>query len=194
MPFGIRKKIGSISIGVTLLKCEILRLIMGFEYVVNYMRTCNKRELLAVLKRYGAEIGHGCDIETGLIIHNPKWSFKNLKIGNNCHIGKDSFLDLRDKISVGANVTISMRVIIVTHIDLGSSPLRKMYPMRKSPVVIEDGVYIGANSTILPGVRISSNSFVAAGSLVNHNVETRTLLAGVPAKVVKKLDAESLEP
>lgn len=55
------------------------------------------------------------------------------------------------------------------------------------PVVIEDDVWIGANAVILPGVKIGNHSVVAAGAVVTKNVPPHTLVAGVPAKVIKQL-------
>ena len=55
------------------------------------------------------------------------------------------------------------------------------------PVTIEDDVWIGANAVILPGVAIGTHSVVAAGAIVTKDVPPRSLVAGVPAKVIKQL-------
>lgn len=55
------------------------------------------------------------------------------------------------------------------------------------PVVIEDDIWIGANAVILPGVKIGNHSVVAAGAVVTKDVPPHTLVAGVPAKVIKQL-------
>jgi acetyltransferase-like isoleucine patch superfamily enzyme len=49
-------------------------------------------------------------------------------------------------------------------------------------------VWIGANSTILPGVTIGENAIVAAGSVVTKDVPANTIVAGVPLKVIKKIE------
>jgi acetyltransferase-like isoleucine patch superfamily enzyme len=54
-------------------------------------------------------------------------------------------------------------------------------------VIIEDDVWIGANAVILPGVRIGTHSVVAAGAIVTKDVPSHSLVAGVPAKLIKKL-------
>lgn len=56
-----------------------------------------------------------------------------------------------------------------------------------APVMIEDDIWIGANAVILPGVKIGNHSVVAAGAVVTKNVPPHTLVAGVPAKVIKQL-------
>ena len=56
-----------------------------------------------------------------------------------------------------------------------------------SPVTIEDDVWIGANAVVLPGVTIGSHSVVAAGAVVTKDVPPHSLVAGVPAKVIKQI-------
>jgi acetyltransferase-like isoleucine patch superfamily enzyme len=55
------------------------------------------------------------------------------------------------------------------------------------PITIETNVWIGAAATILPGVTIGVDSVVAAGAVVTHDVAPATLVAGVPAKVIRTL-------
>ncbi len=57
-----------------------------------------------------------------------------------------------------------------------------------APVVIEDNVWIGANVTIMPGVTIGRHSVVGAGSMVNKDVPPDTVVAGVPAKIIRKIE------
>lgn len=59
------------------------------------------------------------------------------------------------------------------------------------PVVIGDDVWIGANAVILPGVKIGTHSIVAAGAVVTKDVPEYSLVAGVPAKVIKKLEGDN---
>ena len=63
-------------------------------------------------------------------------------------------------------------------------PIRLAENISKGPIVIEDGVWIGANSTVTDGVRIGHNAVVAAGSVVTKDVEPYDIVAGVPAKVI----------
>ncbi len=57
------------------------------------------------------------------------------------------------------------------------------------PITIGDGVWIGARAVVLPGVTIGNGSIVAAGAVVNRPVGSNVLVAGVPARFVKHLDA-----
>ena len=58
---------------------------------------------------------------------------------------------------------------------------------KAKPVVIEDDVWIAAGAIVLPGIKIGAGSVVAAGAVVTHNVEPNTLVAGVPAKLIRNL-------
>ena len=61
------------------------------------------------------------------------------------------------------------------------------------PVVIEDDVWVGANSVILPGVTLGKHCVVAAGSVVSDSVPSYSICAGCPAKVIKTYDFETKE-
>ena len=65
---------------------------------------------------------------------------------------------------------------------------RNWYHTTAKPIRIGDGVWIGANVTVLPGVTIGEHSTIAAGSVVNKDIPAHTLAMGVPCKPVKKLN------
>lgn len=115
---------------------------------------------------------------------------KGLTVGKECFIGDDTLVDLYDRVTLRDQVTIAQRVTILTHLNVGykNHPLQKSFPKRTQPVIFESGCVIGASSTILPGVTIGTNSFVAAGSVVTKDVLANQVVAGVPAKVIKKVD------
>jgi acetyltransferase-like isoleucine patch superfamily enzyme len=81
-----------------------------------------------------------------------------------------------------------MRTTILTHQDLGQSPLKKkIFPTQHSPVLIKKGAYIGAGAIILQGVSIGKLSVVGAGAVVTKNVPDFSLVMGVPARIVRSL-------
>ena len=65
--------------------------------------------------------------------------------------------------------------------------------MHPAPIHIKDRVWIGANATVVPGVTIGENSIVAAGAVVTKDVPPNTIVGGVPAKVLKRID-ENVNP
>jgi acetyltransferase-like isoleucine patch superfamily enzyme len=187
MKIGIYKKIlRPLKTKMDLFRFWYTKYIWGFHNAILLFRTLHKQSIIPVLKLNGAAIGDNCDIETGHSFHNCQ-TFKNLIIGNNCHIGKNCFFDLRDRVEIGNNVVISMDVRFITHIDMSKSSLREYYPSSHLPVKIGNDVYIGTGSTILMGVNIGRRAFVAAGAIVTHDVESNTMVGGVPAKFIKKI-------
>jgi acetyltransferase-like isoleucine patch superfamily enzyme len=88
-----------------------------------------------------------------------------------------------DKITMGSDVAISENVTIW---DSDSHSISGASGPVTSPVCIGDGVWIGMNVTILRGVRIGDGAVVAANSLVREDVPPRTLVGGVPARVIRE--------
>lgn len=141
----------------------------------------------------GAHIGEDSIIMKATFINQYHYGFKHLKLGNSCYLGEEAMLDLRGKITLENNVTVSGRAIIVTHINVGfpDHPLQKWYPTDEDKVLIKNGAYIGTAAIILPGVTIGRESVVGAGAVVTKDVPDNTFVAGVPAKTIKKLVMKS---
>jgi len=156
---------------------------LGWPNVNDRISRVAKGNLIFILRILGASIGRNCDIESGIRFHNAK-GYQKLRIGNNCHIGKDCFFDLRDKVTIENNVVISMQCTFITHIDMSKSELSSKYRASSDEIVIGNNVYIGVQSTILKGVNLSSNVVIGAMSLVNKSVSEGEVVLGVPAKVI----------
>lgn len=104
---------------------------------------------------------------------------KNVFINHAC-----SFLDIGG-ITIEDDVQIGPRVNLTSeNHPLDPSDRKTVIPR---PVVIKRNVWIGAGATILPGVTIGENAIVAAGAVVSRDVPANTVVAGIPAKVVKTL-------
>lgn len=111
---------------------------------------------------------------------------KNISLGKNVFINHAcSFLDLGG-ITIEDDVMIGPRVSITSENHPTDVKTRKT--MLPSSVLIKKNVWIGASATILPGVTVGENAVVAAGALVNKDVPPNTVVAGIPAKVIKHLD------
>jgi acetyltransferase-like isoleucine patch superfamily enzyme len=144
------------------------------------------------LRAYGATIGQRVRFRSPLVIHNSDLRsghyYRKIEVGDDCYFGRELFLDLQDKIVIENNVTISHRVMILTHTDAGTSPLKdEVIPTSQAPVIIRCGAYIGANVTILQGVEIGESSIVGAGAVVTRSVPRASVVVGVPARVIKTL-------
>ena len=98
---------------------------------------------------------------------------------NGCHISAS------EKIIIGKNVRIGQYVLIMDN-DFHQAN-DHFAEGKKSPIIIEDDVWIAAKATILKGVNIGKGSVVAAGAVVTKDVPPYTLVAGVPAKPIRNL-------
>jgi acetyltransferase-like isoleucine patch superfamily enzyme len=104
---------------------------------------------------------------------------KNVFINHAC-----SFLDIGG-ITIEDEVLIAARVNLITE-DHPVNPADRKTLMVK-PIVIKRNAWIGAAATILPGVTVGENAVVAAGSVVTKDVPANTVVAGVPAKIIKTI-------
>jgi acetyltransferase-like isoleucine patch superfamily enzyme len=150
------------------------------------------------LRAFGAAIGQRVRFRSPLVIHNSdiesRRFYKNLEVSNDCYFGRELFLDLQDRIVIEDHVTISHRVMILTHTDAGTSPLKdQVINTEQAAVTICRGAYIGANVTILQGVEIGESSIVGAGAVVTCSVPPFSVAVGVPARVVKTVDEQPTE-
>lgn len=107
-------------------------------------------------------------------------------IGDYCHIG------CINKLSIGDNTLIARRVFISDHFhgnidsnDILYPPVER--PLSYKPVKIGKNVWIGEGACIMPGVTLGNNVIVGANAVVTHSFEDNSVIAGVPAKLLKRL-------
>lgn len=100
-------------------------------------------------------------------------------------IGEGSMVDMNAVL--GARATVGKNV----HVGAGSVLAGVLEPPSATPVIVEDGVMIGANAVVLEGVRIGANAVVAAGAVVTEDVPANAVVAGSPAKVIKMKDQKT---
>jgi maltose O-acetyltransferase len=140
-----------------------------------------------ILRRVGFQIGRGTIMAGMPTITLDGNMYKRLVIGEGCWINIGCLFDLGAEIRIGSRVSIGHGVLVLTRShDIGPSQQRA-FTLHTRPVNIGSGVWLGSRSTILPGVTIGAGAIVAAGSVVHHDVPPNTLVAGVPARVIKVL-------
>ena len=110
---------------------------------------------------------------------------KNIRIGKRCWIQQGCTFFDRGGITIGNDVFIAPKVNLIT-INHDSDPENRSATYGR-PIVIEDKVWIGINSTILPGVTVGYGSIVGANSVVTHDVSPYTVVGGNPAKFIKEI-------
>lgn len=129
----------------------------------------------------------GKDLDDSFFMFPPFYTDfgKNTTIGKNVFINTGCTFQDRGGITLGDGTQIGQNVVLCTlNHGIGANDRHITYPF---PIVIGKNVWIGANSTILPGVTIGENAIVAAGAVVSKDVPANAVVAGVPAKLIKMI-------
>jgi len=164
------------------------------ERIIRMSITPNMRAFL--IKIFGGYVGKQVYIHDVIFQNIYVNGFKNFTAKNKATIQSGCIIDLSEQVILDEMTTISQGVIVCTHSNPGKKlgkPLSKIYPPEYKKVHFKKACWIGAGSIILPGVTIGVMSVVAAGSVVTNDVPPAVVVAGVPSKVVKKLDAAKID-
>lgn len=129
-------------------------------------------------------IGKETIILGGFNVRNPQ----KIVIGSGCYININCFIQGSGGVAIGNDVIIAPNVSIYSENHKYSDRRKKIKDQgfEREKVVIEDNVWIAANAIILPGVIIGRGSVVAAGAVVTKSLGRNVIIAGVPAKIIKK--------
>jgi acetyltransferase-like isoleucine patch superfamily enzyme len=147
----------------------------------------------------GIEIGENTLVMHGAELH--VYNFRNLphagiQIGRDSLIGEFNVLRGQGGITVGDRVYTSPLVQIAAVNHVFSDPGRPFVEqgITAQGIVVEDDVWIGAGAILTDGVRVGRGAVVAAGAVVTHDVPPHTVVAGVPARVVKQISGDDPPP
>jgi len=142
----------------------------------------------ALYRLCGFSLGQGTLIVGPLAFGSAAHCRENLRIGSLCFLNTDIFIDANAPVTIGDRVSIGHHVIIITADHaIGASEFRAG-ALTARPVTIEEGAWIAARATLLPGVTIGRGAVVAAGAVVTKDVAPNTLVGGIPAKLIRHLD------
>lgn len=166
--------------------------IYGSYGVCNVLKNAPYPFIQPILKKYGAQIGKNCRIDTGIIIHRPDKlnPFKNLKIGDNVYIGHSVLFDLTEEITINNNVAIGAFCQFWTHTGDFKENLNDNndYKETRLPIEIKNKIIIYSGVILNNGVIVNTNSRIGAGSLVLSDIDSNAFYAGVPAKKIKNIN------
>jgi len=118
-------------------------------------------------------------------------------IGNNCTIMERKIPLYSKLISIGSNVHLASKVLLVTHdaihlclnaLNNSDANEKPIFKEKIGCIQIGDDVFVGSNTTILYDVKIGSKVIIGAGSVVNKNIPDNSVVVGVPAKVIGTFD------
>lgn len=112
---------------------------------------------------------------------------RNIRIGKRVFINAGCCFQDQGGITLGDDVLIGHQVVLAT-LNHGLVPERRSW-LHPAPIVIGAGVWIGAHATVLSGVTIGDHAIVAAGAVVTKDVPAGTVVGGVPAKILRRLEA-----
>ncbi len=132
-----------------------------------------------LLRRFGAKVGKGVVIKPRVNIKYP-WK---LSIGDYSWIGEGVWIDNLDRVDIGAHCCLSQEALLLigNHNYKNSS-----FDLMIAPIVLEDGVWIGAQSTVTGGVTCKSHSVLAVQSVASSDLEAYGIYRGNPAVRVKE--------
>ena len=136
----------------------------------------------SLLKSLIKSCGNNVFVGKYVLIRNWKY----LAIGNNVSIHAAAYLDAAGGITIGDDVSIAHQVSLISSnytFDKPEIPI-KYNPGSFESIEISDDVWVGCGVRILAGVSIQSRSVIAAGAVLNRNVDANTIVGGVPAKVI----------
>ena len=132
-----------------------------------------------ILRLFGAKIGKGVVIKPNV---NVKYPWK-LKIGNNVWIGEKVWIDNLGDVEIGDNVCISQGAMLLC----GNHDYKKSsFDLIVKGIKLEEGVWIGAQSVVCPGVQCASHAILTVNSVATSNLDSYTIYQGNPAVEVRK--------
>lgn len=158
-------------------------------YDFNHTRPTEMAKRQSIMKSLFAEMGENCYIEPplranwGIHTHLGKHVYANF----NLTLVDDTHIYIGDYVMIGPNVTIATAGHPI------NPELRKKIAQFNVPVRIENNVWIGANSVILPGVTVGENSVIGAGSIVTKDIPANVVAVGNPCRVLRPIGEHDKE-
>ncbi len=159
----------------------IKRTLWYFVNVLFFINPLNPSSAIKkiLLKAFGATIASGVVIKPGVNIKYP-WK---LSIGENTWIGENVWIDNLDEVSIGKNCCLSQGVMLLC----GNHNFKKeTFDLMIGSIILEDGVWIGAQSTLVPNTICKSHSVLSLQSVGSGTLDYYSIYRGNPAQKTKQ--------
>ena len=160
---------------------------MEFQKIADDVKLGENVKIFSFVNLYGCEIDDNTKVGTFVEIQ------KGAKIGKNCKISSHTFIcegvTIEDDVFIGHNVTFIND--IYPRATAGDGQLQTEADWECIPTLIKKGASIGSSTTLLCGITVGENAIVGAGSVVTKDVPPNTIVAGNPARMLRKLNEES---
>ena len=145
----------------------------------------------AILRAFGANISKvRVYIHSPVILHSARKGYSNLTIKDKCLLNGNNFLDLSGRITLEKGVSLGPGVTIMTHNRYNYNAFleeRMAHTCGIKDVLIKEGAGIKAGTLIVHGITIGKNAIVGGNAVVNRDVGDNCFVAGVPARIIKKI-------
>ncbi len=158
------------------------------ELLIKYNATSDPDELRRIWgKMTGEALDASSYVQIPVFVNHAEF----VTVGKNVYINHACSMLTLGTITIGDDVLIGPKVNLLSEGHPIDPNNRKAMDVK--PIVIRRNAWIGAAATILPGVTVGENSIVAAGAIVSKDVPDNTVVAGIPAKVIKHIEANEKE-
>ena len=161
---------------------QILWYITNVLFFINPLNPISALKVF-LLKLFGSKVGKGVVMKPGVNIKYP-WK---LSIGDFSWIGENVWIDNLDEVVIGNNAVLSQGALLLC----GNHNFKKpSFDLITKPIILEDGVWIGAKSMVTGGVVCKSHSVLAVNSVASNNLEEYSIYRGNPAEKIKSREIE----
>ena len=169
---------------------HLLQALLGRSFIkMNFRILSQLTSGSDVLRALGATVGERTHIYSDICVYNlDNYGCENLRIGSNVYVGPRCLFDLTSPITIEDEVSVSAQVSFITHLDVGSGPLKQKVPRKQGPIVVKRGAWLGVNTTVLHEVTIGENAMIGAMTLVNKEVPANMVAVGIPCRLLPQDD------
>lgn len=142
----------------------------------------------AVFRMLGFRVGRGTLVADMPTITGGSKLVNQLQIGKECWINRQCYIEVHADVKLGDRAGLGQQSMILTQAHHMGPPERRYADIEARPVTIGAGVWVGARAVVLPGVTIGDGAVIAAGAVVTKDVAPNTVVAGVPAAVIREIE------